>query len=41
VRETPVLIRADRDITVQSFGDVPDLVKNLGFGRVRLRTQER
>lgn len=40
-REMPVLIRADRDITVQSFVDVLDVVKNLGFRKVSLQTQEK
>ena len=39
-RETPVLIRADRDIAIQVFVDVLDVVKNLEFKRVSLQTQE-
>jgi biopolymer transport protein ExbD len=40
-RETPVLIRADRDIALQVFVDVLDVVKTLGFKRVSLQTQEK
>jgi len=40
-RETPILIRADKDIRVQAFVDVLDIVKNLGFRKVSLQTQER
>lgn len=40
-RDTPVLIRADKDIRVQAFVDVLDIVKNLGFKKVSLQTQER
>ncbi len=39
-RETPILIRADKDIRVQAFVDVLDIVKNLGFRKVSLQTQE-
>ncbi len=37
-RETPVLIRADRNILLQFFVDVMDTVKNMGFRRVSLQT---
>ncbi len=37
-RETPILIRADRDIALQVFVSVLDVVKNLGFKRVSLQT---
>ncbi len=40
-RETPILIRADKDISVQAFVDVLDIVKTLGFRKVSLQTQER
>lgn len=40
-RETPILIRADKDIRVQAFVDVLDIVKTLGFRKVSLQTQER
>ena len=38
-RETPVLIRADRDIALLIFVDVMDTVKNMGFRRVSLQTE--
>lgn len=40
-RSTAVLIRADRTITLQSFVDVLDMVKTLGFTRVHLQTESR
>jgi len=40
-RETPVLIRADRDIELQSFVDVLDVVKRGEFRRVSLQTEDR
>ncbi len=40
-KETPVLIRADREVALQLFVDVLDMVRNLGFRRVSLQTQER
>lgn len=40
-RSIPVLIRADRDIALQLFVDVLDVVKGLGFKRVSLQTEER
>ena len=39
-KETPLLIRADRNIRLQVFVDVLDVVKNLAFKRVSLQTQE-
>ena len=39
-RETPLLIRADRNIRLQAFVDVLDVVKNRAFKRVSLQTQE-
>ena len=39
-RDNPVLIRADRDIGLQVFVDVLDIVKTLGFKKVSLQTQE-
>jgi biopolymer transport protein ExbD len=38
-RTTPFLIRADRDIALQNFVDVLDLVKNEGFRQVSLQTE--
>ncbi len=37
--DTPILIRADRQIALQGFVDVLDLVKNLGFTTVSLQTE--
>jgi biopolymer transport protein ExbD len=34
-------IRADKNISLQSFVDVLDVVKNLGFMRVSLQTEEK
>jgi len=39
-KETPLLIRADRNIRLQVFVDVLDIVKNLAFKKVSLQTQE-
>ncbi|MDD5712089.1 MAG: biopolymer transporter ExbD [Smithellaceae bacterium] len=39
-RQTPVLIRADRDIALQVFVDVIDLIKTKGFAKVSLQTEE-
>lgn len=38
-RVIPVLIKADRDISLQVFVDVLDLVKSLGFTKVSLQTE--
>ncbi len=40
-RNIPILIRADRQIALQGFVDVLDLVKRLQFKRVSLQTEER
>ncbi|OQX27522.1 MAG: biopolymer transporter ExbD [Desulfobacteraceae bacterium IS3] len=40
-RDMPILIRADKAVSVQAFVDVLDIVKNLGFRKVSLQTQER
>ncbi len=39
-KETPVLIRADRNSHLQAFVDVLDVVKNIEFKRVSLQTEE-
>jgi len=39
-KEMPVLIRADRNIHLQAFVDVLDIVKNLEFKRASLQTEE-
>ena len=38
-RSQPILIRADRDIALQIFVNVMDLVKGLGFSKVSLQTE--
>ncbi|HSQ42083.1 MAG TPA: biopolymer transporter ExbD [Fibrobacteraceae bacterium] len=38
-RSTPVLIRADKELKLQAFIDVLDIVKELKFSQVSLQTQ--
>jgi biopolymer transport protein ExbD len=38
-KETPFLIRADKDIHLQGFVEVLDLVKTAGFKKVSLQTE--
>ncbi|MBA3013879.1 MAG: biopolymer transporter ExbD [Proteobacteria bacterium] len=40
-RETPVLIRADRNVALQSFVEVMDTVKGLGFIKASLQTEKK
>ncbi|SEM67301.1 biopolymer transport protein ExbD [Syntrophus gentianae] len=40
-RSSPFLIRADRDIPLQNFVDVLDVVKNSGFRQVSLQTESK
>lgn len=40
-KDVPVLIRADRDISLQVFVDVLDVIKQLGFKRVSLQTEQK
>ncbi|PMR78813.1 ExbD/TolR family protein [Billgrantia endophytica] len=40
-RETPFLVRADREIALQSFIDVVDLLKRLDFTQVAVQTETR
>jgi len=40
-RESSFVIRADRDITLQRFIDVADLLKRLGFTKVAVQTKNR
>jgi biopolymer transport protein ExbD len=40
-RNIPILIRADRTLELQIFVDVIDVVKNLGFKKVSLQTEEK
>ena len=39
-KDTPFLIRADRNIPLQNFVEVLDIVKTMGFRRVSLQTEE-
>ncbi len=39
-RETPIVIRADRDIRLQVFVDVLDIINNLGFRQVAIQTEK-
>jgi biopolymer transport protein ExbD len=39
-KDTPFLIRADRNIPLQNFVEVLDAVKTMGFKRVSLQTEE-
>jgi biopolymer transport protein ExbD len=39
-RNVPVLIRADRDIVLQQFVSVLDVIKALEFTRISLQTEE-
>ncbi len=38
-RETAFVVRADKDVTLQRFIDVADVLKQLGFSRVAVQTQ--
>lgn len=38
-KTVPILIKADRNIALQVFVDVLDVIKNLGFQRVSLQTE--
>jgi len=38
-RSLPMMIRADREVALQAFVDVLDVVKNLGFQKVSLLTE--
>lgn len=38
-KETPFLIRADKDIPLQGFVEVLDLIKTAGFRKVSLQTE--
>lgn len=39
-RDMPFLIRADRNIPLQDFVEVLDMIKNMGFRKVSLQTEE-
>ena len=38
-KDTPFLIRADRNLPLQNFVDILDAVKTMGFQRVSLQTE--
>ena len=40
-RQTPLLIRADKAVALQSFVNVLDIVKGLGFTKMSLQTEIR
>ncbi|MEW6482570.1 MAG: biopolymer transporter ExbD [bacterium] len=40
-RESPIFIRADKYISLQTFVNVFDLLKNLGFKKIALQTEEK
>ncbi|MFH1148400.1 MAG: biopolymer transporter ExbD [Pseudomonadota bacterium] len=40
-RGTPILVRADRNIPLQTFVNVLDIVKGLDFSKVSLQTEDR
>jgi len=40
-RQTPLLIRADKAVALQSFVNVLDIVKGLGFTKMSLQTEVR
>src|SRR5262249_53242372 len=40
-RETALVIRADRDLSLQRFVDVVDLLKQMGFSRVAIQTKDK
>nr|WP_321465458.1 biopolymer transporter ExbD [uncultured Desulfobulbus sp.] len=39
-RETPVLVRADKSLALQGFVDVFAAIKQLGFSRLSLQTEQ-
>lgn len=39
-KTTPIVLRADRDIRLQDFVDVLDIINNLGFRRVAIQTEK-
>lgn len=39
-KETPFLLRADREVQLQRFIDVADVLKQGGFSKVAVRTQQ-
>ncbi|HBT96914.1 MAG TPA: biopolymer transporter ExbD [Desulfobulbaceae bacterium] len=39
-RETPILVRADKNLALQAFVDVFSLIKQLGFSHLSLQTEQ-
>lgn len=39
-KTTPIVLRADRDIRLQVFVDVLDIINNLGFRKVAIQTEK-
>jgi biopolymer transport protein ExbD len=39
-RNTPVVVRADRNIPLQSFVDIYEVIKQLGFLKLSLQTEQ-
>jgi len=39
-RETPILVRADKDLPLQGFVDVFAVIKQCGFGHLSLQTEQ-
>jgi biopolymer transport protein ExbD len=40
-RDTPVLVRADQTIALQIFVDIMDTVKDMGFKKISLQTEQK
>jgi biopolymer transport protein ExbD len=40
-RDTPIIVQADRDVTLQIFVDVLDLLNKRGFKKVAIQTERR
>lgn len=38
-KETPFMIKADRDVSLQAFVDILDLIKTAGFRKISLQTK--
>jgi len=39
-KDTPILLRADRDVRLQRFVEVADVLQQLGFTRVAMQTRQ-
>ena len=40
-KDTPLLVRADKDVTLQIFVDVLDLINSSGFKKVAIQTERK